>query len=140
KTVFADISTLDGFGTTAGLTLTFTGPLDPTSLPPSGEGSGTANASVVLVDLDAPEPVFADVDWELVAEKADDPVTTLVLHPLVPLRPKTRYGLAVTTKAKAMDGCIAPPKALQDLLDGKPDAAHARLAGRIGDLVKRLEE
>ena len=52
KTVFADLSTLDGFGTTAGLTLTFTGPLDPASLPPSGEGSGKADASLVLVDLD----------------------------------------------------------------------------------------
>ncbi len=140
KTVFADLSTLDGFGTTAGLTLTFTGPLDPLSLPAGGAGSGKADASVVLVDLDAPKAVFLDVEWELVAEKDGDPTTTLALRALSPLKPKTRYGLAVTTKARAMDGCIAPPESLRALLDEKPNQAQARLAGRIGDLVKRLEE
>lgn len=140
ETVFKDISTLDGFGTTAGLSLVVSGPLEPGSLPPSGAGSGKADASVVLVNLDSDAPEFVDFKWELVPEKMDDPMTTLIVSPLAPLRPKTRYGLAVTNRVTDANGtCVAPSPAMKDLLEAKAtDPALARLAGKIGDLVDRL--
>jgi dienelactone hydrolase len=140
KTVFNDISTLDGFGTTAAIELVFDGPLDEKSLPVSGEGSGKASASVVLVDLDATPPAFVDVEWTLVPEKTGEAQTTLILAPMVPLVPKARYGVAVTTAAKdAMGQCVAPSSPLKDALDGAAkDPALARIEKPLGDLVKAL--
>src|SRR5204863_4281649 len=53
KKVFDDLSLLDGFGTTAQLFARFSGPIDEKTLPPSGDGSGGKDASVVVLDLDA---------------------------------------------------------------------------------------
>jgi len=102
QTVFDDISTLDGFGTTTGLSLVFSRPIDDKSLPPKGEGSGTTDASLVLVNLDSAQPELVDLEWEIVPEKAGDPMTTLAIRPLVPLAPKTRYGLVATTRVTAV--------------------------------------
>jgi pimeloyl-ACP methyl ester carboxylesterase len=140
KTVFDDISTLDGFGTTAALAITFSAPLDPKSLPKGGDGSGKADASVVIVNLDSPSAEFVDFDVELVPEKTGDPKTTLILTPTMPLAPTTRYGLVVTNRAHdAHGGCIAPSATMQELLAGKATSPKlTRLAGRFADLIKRL--
>lgn len=137
--VFDDLSTLDGFGTTAAEYLQFTAALDPATLPPSGDGSGKASDSVLLVKLgDAPELV--PFQWEQVPEKQGDAHTTLVIDPMLPLAPEARYGLVVTNAAKdASGGCIAPSPIMKSLLDGSASApALARLAPRYVDLMKAL--
>ncbi len=137
--VFDDLSTLDGFGTTSAEYLQFTAPLDPASLPASGDGSGKATDSVLLVKLgDTPELV--SFQWEQLPEAQGDPHTTLVIDPMLPLTPKARYGLVVTTAAKdASGGCIAPSPVMRSLLDGSAsDPALARLSGRYTDLMKAL--
>jgi len=135
------LSTLDGFGTNADLVLVFSGPLDPTTLPAGGDGSGRADASVVLVDLDASPPAFLDFDWRLVEEGGNTENHTLVLSPLGPLRPRTRYGIAVTTRARDGAGeCIAPSESMRHLLSGAATAPRLdRLRSRIGELVAALE-
>lgn len=138
--IFDDLSTLDGFGTTAEAFLVFSGPLDPNSLPTSGDGSGKADAPLVLVDLDGATPKLLDIEVAQVAESTSDAQTTLVVSPMVPLEPKHHYGLAVTNRVKdANGGCIAPSAAMRSLLDGTAsDPALSRLVPRYHDLVDRL--
>ena len=140
RRVFEDLSTLDGFGTTAALYVTFTGPVDAASLPTSGDGSGTPEASVVLITLDDAAPELVDVELTVVPEAEGNPRTTMVITPMVPLKPQTRYGLGVTTRVKDAEGsCIAPSAPMQELLSGEPSSPElARLAGRYGDLVAAL--
>jgi dienelactone hydrolase len=138
--VFEDASTLDGFGTTAGIYLQFTGPLDAATLPPSGEDSASATATLVVVDLDAEPPAFVPFEWELVPEMRGDPRTSLVIEPLVPLPPMHRIGVAMTTGALAQDGeCVAPSPTMQELLSQTAtDPALARLHERFAGLVEAL--
>jgi dienelactone hydrolase len=140
--VFADLSVLDGFGTTAGMNLIFTGPLDPQSLPPNGAGSGMPTDSIVLVNLDSATTELLPIDWELTPETDGNPQTTLTIWSQLPLAPQTRYGLAVTTRVKDMSGgCIAPPPTMQELLGATAtDPKLTRLAGRYADLMQRLTD
>ncbi|MFH2007505.1 MAG: hypothetical protein ABI333_13045 [bacterium] len=135
------LSTLDGFGINADLTLVFSGPLDSATLPAGGAGSGRVDASVVLVDLDAAVPGFVDFDWRLVEEGDGSGTHTLVVSPTGPLRPQTRYGLAVTTRVRDTDGgCVAPSESMRQLLSGtSTEPRLTRVHGRISELVSALE-
>lgn len=138
--LFADLSTLDGAGVTAGGSMTFSGPLDPTTLPDSGEGSGSADASLLLINLDDPSSSPLDVEWELVAEEAGAAQTTLVVLPFVPLQPKALHALVLTTAARDEAGdCIAPSSTMRSLLTGAAEAAElSRLSGRFDTLAEHL--
>lgn len=138
--VFQGASTLDGFGTTAGLYVQFSDAIDPASLPASGEGSAGPDASVVLVDLDADPIVFVEVQWQLVAEDPGNTRTTLVLEPLVPLRPTTHYALAVThAVTDASGGCILPSPTMAALLAGETaEPELSRVADAVGEAVTAL--
>ncbi|MFH2005302.1 MAG: hypothetical protein ABI333_01830 [bacterium] len=137
---FYDLSTLDGYGTTGAIVLRFTGPLDELSLPAGGDGSGHAGASLVLVNLDADPPAFVDVEVTTVEEDDNDLSTTLVISPVGPLLPKTRYGVAVTNRVLDGDGsCIAPSETMKELLGATAtDPRLRRLDGRISMLVEAL--
>jgi pimeloyl-ACP methyl ester carboxylesterase len=126
--IFEDLSTLDGFGTTADLTLRADGPLDPESL----EGA------VHLVDLASGEAV--PVEIRVVAEHRDDPSSNVILIPRFPLRPATRYGVAVTNAARGEDGsCAATAPQMRALLSGtSTDPRHAPLFEPVTDLVAHL--
>src|SRR5262249_49177701 len=125
---------------TSGLFFVFSAPIDPMTLPPSGEGSGKPTASLVLVNLDSAQPELIDLEWEMVPEKMGAPMTTLSIRPMVPLAPNTRHGMVATTAVKdSMGGCVAPPAALQDLLTDKAtDPKLSRLSKRYKDLIARL--
>lgn len=137
--IWQDLSLLDGFGTNAEAFLIVSGALDDSTYE-SGEGSGNAQASIVLVNLDSDTPEFVDIEVTQVAESVGNDQTNLLISPMVPLRPKTRYGLAITTRAKASDGdCIAPSPTMMSLLDRSAiDPALSRLADRYDDLAARL--
>lgn len=138
--IFRDLSTLDGFGTTAPLYVTLAKPLDAASLPPSGDGSVEAGASVVLVRLDSTTPELVAFEWEQVQERFDDETTTLLLRPMVPLAPRARYAVAVTNRLRATDGgCFAPSTTMSALLAGtEASEAGARLAPAYAGLVEKL--
>lgn len=138
--LFEDASTLDGFGTTSGLYFQFAGPLDPDSLPPALHGSPSAEDGLVLVDLDADPIAFVPFEWTLVAEDPGEPLTTLVVDPLVPLEPARHYGLALTTAVLAEDGdCVAPSPAMRALLEGSASEPElARIQPRIAGFVDAL--
>ncbi len=138
--LFEDASTLDGFGTTAGLYLQFDGPLDPDSLPPVLNEAPTMEDGLLLVDLDADPIALVPFEWELVAEDPGEAQTTLVVEPLVPLSPARHYGLALTNAVLAEDGeCIAPSPAMISLLDGTAaEPELARVQPRIAAFVDAL--
>lgn len=139
---FDDISTLDGFGTTGGITLRVSGPIDASTLPTGGTDSGHSGASVVLVDLDAEPPSFVDFEWATVEEDDNDHSITLVLSPVGPLLPKNRYGLAVTTRVRDPEGrCVRPSDTMKRVITGEhDDPRFLRLGPRMDGFVRALTE
>jgi pimeloyl-ACP methyl ester carboxylesterase len=75
-----------------------------------------------------------------VVEGDHDDSITLVLTPVEPLRPQTRYGVAVTTRVRDAAGlCVAPAFRLQQALEGRSeDPRLQRLSGRLDGLVEAL--
>lgn len=139
-TVFAQASTLDGWGTTSSLTLRLSAAVDPSSLPTSPNAGPTADDSLLLVDLGAEPPQLVAFDLEIVAEDPGLPASTIVVSPLRPLSPTTRYALAITQAVTDADGeCVAPSATTREVLLGEADApALTRLDGRIDDALAAL--
>lgn len=135
-----DISTLDGFGISSDLTLVLSGPIDESTLPVGGDGSGRPDASLVLVDLDASPISFLDFEWWQTPEGDGSDTHTLTIAPLGPLKSRTRYGVALTTKARDGQGaCIAPSESMRLLLSGRAGSPRLeRLNGRIQGLIDGL--
>ncbi len=125
--IFRDLGKLDGFGITAGLTLRFSTPLDPESLS-TGESTASADASIGLFVQDAagarPWP------YELTLTEQDQ---TLILHPMVPLPPKSQAFIAVSSRVRAADGrSIGKSPTMAAALAGDPaDATSGRVAERM---------
>ncbi len=140
--LFDDLSTLDGFGTTAGLILTASGEIDPTTLPAAGDGSGAAEASLVLVELQSEPVVFEDFQYRLVS--AGDAAGNFVLTvlPMRALRPNTLYGLVATNRVKDMAGdCLAPSETTRQLLSRTAELPELqRLNERFDELIEVLTE
>ncbi|MEL6547927.1 MAG: hypothetical protein AAFQ82_25095, partial [Myxococcota bacterium] len=118
--VYDELSEHDGFAVTAQLFVRFFARIDVETLPPSGPGSADADASVQLFELDSEPIERVEFEWELVEDSSGgSPDQTLLLSPIRALKPKTRYGLAVTNTLKTTDGdCIAPSSTMGSILDG----------------------
>lgn len=144
KRVFTALSTLDGFGTTAGQVLLVEAPIDSKTLPVSGDGSGHVGATLVLVDLDQPDDkkAFRDVQVRTVHEiDGQTGQMSLLVLPMQPLRPRTRYGLALTTRVlDTKGGCFAPSAAMQQVLANTATQPRlARAAQRVQPFIERLK-
>ena len=112
RNVYEDLATLDGWGTTAGIFLRFDGPV---SDPPSGPATASPDSPLQLVEV-GPPGAAVRVPFE--AERMEEG-TTLMLWPLRPLRPRTRYAVVVTSDYPTADGgCIRPSESLVSVLDG----------------------
>lgn len=113
----------DGFSTTGGLILNFSGPIDVTGLAPPPDGReppqplrdaksyASVDSPLVLIDVDANSPEFGKARglvlryWQQAADDFyihDD--YSLVAQPAEPLRPRTRYLFALTDVLRAADG------------------------------------
>jgi len=104
ESVFRQLETLDGWGTTAGVTLRFTGPVASTELP---------TGALRLVSLAG--EVATDVPFEI---RTTDDDATLILWPMVPLAPATRHGVVVTRALRTPEGgCVDPSPTFGTLLD-----------------------
>lgn len=126
ETVFRQLETLDGWGTTAGVILRFTGPVTSTGLAPG---------ALRLVSLAG--DTATDIPFEV--RTADDE-STLILWPMVPLAPATRHGVVVTRALTTPDGgCVDPSPTFGVLFDpaGEPDARLAPLAPRYRELLDK---
>jgi hypothetical protein len=126
--VFEGLNTLDGWGTTAGITLRFNGALKEA---PNGSPASLESSAVQLWELGSnPHRVPFE-------SKLTDDDTTLILYPMVPLTPKTRHAVFVTKQQQSANGCAVESSAtLQSLLTGKASTAPLqRLAPRYTDAL-----
>lgn len=130
--VFRQLSTLDGFGTNAGIFLRFEGKVAP---PPSGLPASVQGQGLELWRIGG-EDAPARLPFE--ATRTDDG-STLVLHPLQPLRPKTLHTVIVgAALGDGAGGCLSPSAATRALLERKPkDAREDRLARRWAYALER---
>ena len=120
------LETLDGFGTTAGIILRFTGPLDTSTV---------HDGTTTLVALDGSGEVQPfEVEW------VDDGATAIV-YPLFPLEPGRRFGLALSTDVLDASGePVWAAPALHELLVGEAtDPRLARLHERYAALLAAVE-
>jgi hypothetical protein len=118
----------DGFSPTGPMIAMFPRGVSSEGLPSfeTPDDSLAANSPVVVLDLDRGErvPCFAEVDQNPrgVAERA------LVIRPLVRLRERTRYAVAIRNTVKSADGSALPiSPAFAALRDGT-DFDHPRFA------------
>ncbi len=140
-----------GFSTTAGIFMTATAALDPTSLPSDAFASLAASSPVFLVDADpaSPDagkrtPVKVSFDDDGGPYGAPHLLTVLPYQGR-PLRPGTRYAAVVTTAVRDASGAsigIAP--AMADLAAGRApagvgDAALAEMRGAL-DVLRPLTD
>ena len=101
--MYRKLEQLDGWGTTAGVVLRFSGPV---AAPPEG----------AIRLLGTSEGVGVDIPFEI--ESIDDGAG-LILWPMVPLRPASRHAVVVTRGLTAADGgCVSPSAGMLDALAG----------------------
>ncbi len=104
--MYRKLESLDGWGTTAGVILRFSGPV---AAPPEGA------MRLLAGGVDAGSPA-EEVPFDL--EITED-ATGLILWPRVPLRPATRHAVIVDSMLTAADGgCVSPSAGLSDALAG----------------------
>ena len=144
-----ELEQMDGFSTSAGVVVTFDGPIEVAGLVPPAdyvdEPSGDepqpldanayteAGAPLMLINVDPGsdeygEPVGLIPRWW--EQPADDyyPTAeyTLIAMPAVPLRPSTRYLFVVTDGLRARDGGAVRRSAdMEALLSGEGEGAYA---------------
>ncbi|MGM0578911.1 MAG: hypothetical protein ACQEXJ_24525 [Myxococcota bacterium] len=109
RDVWEDLETLDGWGTTAAVFLSFDGPVGEL---PEGEETATSGP-VHLLELgpDGPRRV------PFLVERTPD--HSILLSPMEPLRPRTRHGVVVTSDLLDANGePISPSPTLRAILDG----------------------
>ena len=93
---------LDGFGTNSPLFMRFEDPIDSTLLP-SAENSAHPDSSLFLLNIDPlsdARGMLTPIEWHFQEEATRwQPTNLLAVQPVwgMPLRPKTRYALVVTT-------------------------------------------
>ena len=119
--LFNDLSTIDGWGLTAGVVFRFEFIVDVASVTEE-------NVGLVILGPDGPEPVGVDIE---ITEFPD----TVILRPRRPLPHATPVAAAVFQGATSSDGtCIRPGRHLRELLSPAtelaPGAAAHPLAAR----------
>jgi len=126
---------LTGFSPNAAAYLRFSAPLDPATLPADPPASVARDASVQIVDVDPASPDrgqrhLAQLHWQADAG-VYWPSNTLAVRPMLgrPLRPKTRYAVVVTTRARAAGGgAITRAAELDEVLGIVPATARTQAA------------
>ncbi|MEZ4335476.1 MAG: hypothetical protein R3B82_02515 [Sandaracinaceae bacterium] len=132
---------VDGFGTTSGIFFPFDAPLDPRSLPDVA-ASGTAAASVFVIDVDDASPERgrrALIDARFLADGGSFGGTNLLValpYPGLPLRPDTLYAAVVTTAVRDATGGSLEARPLDTPTEAHRAADRALTAmGVTADLV-----
>lgn len=117
---------LDGFGTTAAISLPFAGELGEV---PSGVPASLESPALMLLELG--ETTATRVPFEV--RRLDD--GGLLISPMLPLRPGTRHGVVATRALLAKDGTpVEPSPALRTMLNG------TAFTPRLARMSQRLQE
>ena len=121
------IETLNrGFSPVSATYFSFTGPLDPSTLPQSPTETVAADATVYLVDVDPASSTYGRRTPATVTYTAEGgghwPPNTLAVRPLygVPLRPGGTYAAVITDGVRTPSGAaLTRPPALGGLAEGE---------------------
>jgi len=126
---FLAFNDLDGWGTTAGITLRFTSPLIN---PPNGSPASTESSTLQLWEL-GDSPVRVPYETQLT-----DNNNTVIVWPMVPLKPATQHVLIMTRSEPTMaGGPVCPSDTFESILDGRAaNAAYKRLSPRYAAALK----
>lgn len=114
---------LDGFSPVSAIYLRFTAPIDTSTLPADPPATLASDASVQIVDVDDASPErgkrrLAQLRFQK-GEAVYIPADTLAVMPMIgaPLRPRTKYAVVVTNRAKAEGGgAIRPSDDLAEVI------------------------
>jgi hypothetical protein len=132
--VFPELSTLDGFGISAGSFLRFSRPLDPASVP-DGEATGAPESAILFGYLDE-AGAFVRVPVELIWT---DEGSTMMMQPMRPLPPRARALAGVTRALRGADGrAAAPGPALKALLAGQAQGPLSKMNARYEEALGAL--
>jgi dienelactone hydrolase len=122
-TLVEALEDLDGFGTTAGVILSFSAPVDPTSFA----------ASTRFLDLASGEAIAFGVDWT-------DEGRTAIVEPLQPLAPGTEHAVLVDADLVDLDGePVWRDVALDQAMTGRLAGAPATLTSRWEAALERTD-
>ncbi len=105
----AALDTLDGFSTTAPISVPFNGPVDPASLVPFDPLAAPSGAeSVYVLDATHGAPLVPGVDYTVrVSDAAGSGGGIVEILPLKPLAPRTRYAFVLTNRVHSTAGVAA---------------------------------
>ena len=121
---------LDGFSAAGAILAAFPGGVSAQGLPASDDpaASQAADSPILLIDMSTGErPLFfAEVDEGV---DVDDSERVLFIRPLVRLKAKTRYAVAIRNTVRGPDGMALPrPPGFEAILAGS-SFGHPRFAG-----------
>jgi len=136
---YADLSRVNGFGTTAAGFFRIAAAMDEDVL--STRNAGTADHPILFARIDGSTAEFVEFEVTQVVESGSDDAVTLVIAPARPLVPAGRYVLALKADAKTEEGgCVVPSTSMKQLLMGTAtDAALTRLKPRYDDALAKLK-
>ena len=152
------VNALDGFGTSAEILFGLSSEIGtrdvvggevivtpPPSLQISIADTVATGSPAVLICIDEDSPDFKKpvaLILEYLSEKtADGSQHTLIIEPAFPLRPKTTYGLALTTRLTDRSGhCVAPSEFTKRLLSGKSPQEFGLLGEQVPLALQILSE
>jgi hypothetical protein len=144
-----DLNALDGFGTSAEILFGFSSEIGsrevisgqvvvtpPKSLQISPAETVEVDSPAVLICIDEDSPDYkkpVPLILEYLSEKAEGRTQhTLIIETAFPLRPKTTYALALTTRlTDRSDHCVAPSEPTRRLLSGKNPQEFGLLGERV---------
>jgi hypothetical protein len=103
------LNTLDGFSTTAAISVPFNAPLDPASLIPWNPlAMAPSAASIIVLNATAGTPLIPGTHYTVrVSTAAGTGNSVLEIVPVRPLAPRTRYAFIVTSRVRSMAGTAA---------------------------------
>lgn len=132
RDVWSDVSTLDGWGTSAGIVLRFSGVVEGPNFP-SGPVSAEPSSPIQLIAMHEDGPVRVPFE-----ARFTDGGATAILWPMVPLAPATRHGVLLSAAPLTPSGaCVGRSPAMLALLSGdEVDGAPPTLGPRVAELLR----
>lgn len=121
----------DGFSTSGGITIHFSGAVDPASFMRGSDDYRSTDSPLRLIDVDPSSPERGSTRGLVVRHFAEDPYEghsgdyLLVAQPATPLRQRTKYLFVVTDALKDASGAaVGASDEMALVLDGEPQGAY----------------
>jgi hypothetical protein len=135
----------DGWSPNAALVMAWETGFDPAGLPPADDPAKSLEdtSPTVIVDLETGErvPHFAERDEQAIDYGAPDAEISLIIRPVIRLKPAHHYAVGIKKTLKAKGGGELPiAPGFQALVDGTPtrDALLERARPRYADTFAKL--